>query len=299
MEQKIISLNGHATRVYARGDGGPACLFLHGFPEHGGAWSEIFEHMDGFQCFAPDQRGYGVSYKPDDVSEYATGKIARDAFALIDALELDRVHIVGHDWGASVAYALVFSRDPRIASLTIANGVHPVPFQRAIATGGAQCTASQYMNWLRNPKSEEVLAANGFEKLAGLFAENMDMSWMTGERLEEYKAAWGDVDTLRCMVNWYRATALVVGTPGKALRPDEIPDMPRDRLMVTVPHLLIWGDGDTALLPESTDGLEEFCTAGLIRSTVPGTDHWLCHQEPEAVASMIREFVGDVDQSAS
>ena len=291
MEQRIINLNGHDTRIYHSGDGGPACMFLHGFPEHGGAWWQMFERMPGFRCFAPDQRGYGISYKPDEVSEYTGGKLARDVLAMLDVLELDRVHIIGHDWGASVAYATTFQRDPRIASLTIANGVHPVPFQREIATGGPQCEASQYINWLRKPGSENVLAANDFERLAGFFAKNMDMSWMTPEVLENYRAAWGDADTLRCMVNWYRATPLKVGEPGKALPDNQLPCIPAEAVTVTVPHQLIWGSGDTALLPASTEGLEEYCTAGLTRHEVPDADHWIIHQRPDQVATLIRDFV--------
>ena len=94
MKHRILALNGHDTRVYTSGETGPACLFLHGFPEHGGAWSGIMERLNGFRCFAPDQRGYGISYKPDDVGDYVTGKIARDVLGLIDVLELDRVHII-------------------------------------------------------------------------------------------------------------------------------------------------------------------------------------------------------------
>lgn len=291
MEHRILALNGHDTRVYTSGKSGPACLFLHGFPEHGGAWSGIMARMEGFRCFAPDQRGYGISYKPQDVGEYVTGKIARDALGLIDLLGLDRVHIIGHDWGASAAYATVFTQDPRIASLTIANGVHPIPFQREIATGGPQCEASQYMNWLRRPGSENILAANGFEKLASFFAEGMDMAWMTPPVLKEYQAAWQDADTLRCMINWYRATPLVIGAPGQPLPPDQVLELPADKLTVHVPHQLIWGMGDTALLPQSTDGLEELCAAGLIRHIFEDADHWICHQKPDDVAALIRDFV--------
>ncbi|MEM7210803.1 MAG: alpha/beta hydrolase [Pseudomonadota bacterium] len=291
MEERIVQLNGHETRVYASGESGPACLFLHGFPEHGGAWTGLMERMDSFRCFAPDQRGYGISYKPPDVKEYAAGKIARDALALIELLGLERVHVIGHDWGASVAYATVFSRDPRIASLSIANGVHPVPFQRAIATGGAQCAASQYMNWLRSPGSEDVLAANDFEKLASFFAEGMDMSWMTPDVLKIYQAAWKDVDTLRCMINWYRATPLVVGEPGAQLPAEQVPEIPKDVVTVGVPHQLIWGNRDNALLPESTEGLELFCTSGLTRHVFEDADHWICHQKPDEVAALIRDFV--------
>ena len=295
MNQRIIQLNGHDTRIYTSGDSGPAVMFLHGFPEHGGAWWQIFERMAGFRCFAPDQRGYGISYMPEEVREYSGGKLARDVLSMLDVLGLKRVHLVGHDWGASVAYATAFIRDPRIASLTIANGVHPVPFQREIARGGPQCEASQYINWLRKPGSEEVLAANGFEKLAGFFAKNMDMGWMTPQVLDIYRAAWGDVDSLRCMVNWYRATPLVVGLPGEPVPTDQLPEIPKEAVTVTVPHQLIWGSGDTALLPESTEGLEDFCALGLTRHEIPGTDHWIIHQKPDEVASLLRNFIAEHD----
>lgn len=292
MEERILSVNGHETRVLARGEDGPALVFLHGFPEYSGGWKPVFENMDGFQCFAPDQRGYGISYRPTEVADYVAGYLARDVFALIDVLGLSRVHLVGHDWGASVAYSCAFAYDPRIATLTIMNGVHAVPFQRAIATGGPQCTASQYINWLRRPGSEDVLAADNFSKLASFFAEGMDMSWMTGAVLDEYRAAWGDADRLRAMVNWYRASPLVVGAPGAPLPPDQIPNLPEDRMHVRVPHLLLWGEGDKALLPESRSGLDEFCSDLTVRE-IPGTDHWLHHQKPTEVAEHLRAFVTD------
>lgn len=286
-----VDLNGHATRVYKRGEDGPTCLFLHGFPEHGGAWGDIFARLDGFRCLAPDQRGYGISYKPEAVKDYSGGKLARDVIALIDLLGLEKVHLIGHDWGGPVAYAVSFMQDPRLASLTIINGVHPAPMQRAIATGGEQCAASQYMNWLRKDGSEEILAANNFEKLASFFAKNMDMSWMTPEVLETYRAAWQDVDTVRCMVNWYRASPIYVGEPGTPAPPDKLLPLPEDKLQITVPHQLIWGMGDMALLPVSTEGLEAFCQAGLTRHEIADADHWVCHQKPDEVAGLIREFV--------
>ena len=294
MQERLLDLNGHQTRVMTQGDDGPVLVFLHGFPEYAGAWAEVIAALPGHRCFAPDQRGYGISYRPEAVEDYATGKLARDVFALLDVLDLDRVHLIGHDWGASVAYACAFARDPRIVSLTILNGVHPVPYQRAIASGGAQCQAAQYIPWLKRAGSEDVLAEDNFAKLISLFQEGMDMSWLSGARLQRYREAWKDKDTLRAMINWYRASPLVVGQPGVPLTGDELPDWPEDRMRVAVPHLLIWGEGDTALLPETTEGLEAFCD-DLTRAGIDGTDHWLHHQKPEETARLIAQFVARVD----
>ena len=290
MQEHLIDLVGHQTRVMTSGHEGPALVFLHGFPEWSGAWRDVFAHLPGLRCFAPDQRGYGISYRPEAITDYATGKIARDVFALFEALDLNRVHLIGHDWGASTAYAAAFAGDPRIASLTILNGVHPIPFQRAIATGGAQCEASQYIPWLCREGSEDILAANGFAKLTRLFAEGMDMSWLSGPVLESYRAAWRDADRLRSMINWYRASPIVVGSPGQPLSPDQLPAFPADRMRVEIPHLLIWGMGDTALLPEARHGLEGFCP-DLTVHEIEGADHWLHHQKPAEVAGIIRRFV--------
>jgi len=189
---------------------------------------------------------------------------------------------------------VAFANDPRVVSLTIANGVHPIPFQRALAAGGAQTEASQYMLWLRRPDSHEILAENNFERLIGFIGAKMDTSWLTGAVLDEYRRAWDGPETLNAMVNWYRATRLKIPEPGKPLAPDEIPDFPADLMRVRVPHMLIWGMGDVALLPESRDGLAEFCDS-LEMHEITQADHWVVHQKPEEVATLIRDFVTRIE----
>ncbi|MEM7188514.1 MAG: alpha/beta hydrolase [Pseudomonadota bacterium] len=300
MQDQIITLNGHDTRVITGGQDGAAILMLHGFPEHAGGWRPLIAAMAGtHHCFAPDQRGYGTSYRPEGVQNYATGKLCKDMIGLIGELGLDRVHLVGHDWGAAVAYGLSFSGDPRIASLTILNGVHPVPFQRELAKGEAQAEASQYMNWLRRPDSHEILAANNFERLASFFAKGMDMSWLDGPTLEEYRAAWGGPDngtaTVNAMVNWYRASPIKIADPGTPLGAEDLPALPEDKLRVRVPHLLLWGLGDNALLPGSRAGLEDFCDHGLEVHEYADADHWIVHQKPAECAARLAEFIAKVD----
>ncbi|WP_137702181.1 alpha/beta fold hydrolase [Marimonas lutisalis] len=267
----------------------PPLLMLHGFPEYSGAWDELASRLcDRFYCIAPDQRGYGQSWAPPEVGEYTTSNLVGDMAALIEALDLAPCTVLGHDWGSAVAYGLAMMAPDLVSRLIIVNGVHPAPFQRAIAAGGAQTEASQYIHYLRRDGSEDELAANDFAKLLSLFSAHMDLSWLTGPRLAAYKREWARPGRMRGMVNWYRASPLRVGTPGKPLT--DLPTLPRERLMVRQPHLLIWGANDTALLPEATEGLEEFAP-NLTRVTIDGADHWLCHQNPDAVAVAILDWI--------
>lgn len=268
----------------------PPVLLLHGFPEYSGAWDELGPRLAaaGYLAIAPDQRGFGQTDAPAEVGAYALSELVGDALALITTLPRPPVAVVGHDWGAAVAYGLAFLPRPPMARLIILNGVHPVLFQRALAAGGAQSEASQYIEFLRREDSHIRLAENDFALMLKLFAAKMDLAWLTGDRLAAYKAEWARPGRLRGMTNWYRASPLVLARPGQPVTP---PPLPEARLRVQVPHLLIWGADDTALLPEATEGLEDFCDAGLARVTLDGCDHWLAHQKPDEVAGLIGDFL--------
>ncbi|MEL7463807.1 MAG: alpha/beta hydrolase [Pseudomonadota bacterium] len=286
-----VSANDLDFHVLAAGrEDAPLLLFLHGFPEFSGAWKEMLERLsDDFLCIAPDQRGYGRSAKPESASDYATGKLAADAAAILTHFAPKARAVIGHDWGASVAYALAISRPDLMDRLVILNGAHPIPFQRALAAGGAQSAASQYFHYLRDERAEERLSADGYARLERLFAEGMDLSWLKGARRDAYLEAWSQPGALTGMLNWYRATPLKVADPGAPIAEDELIPLDPARLRVAVPHLLIWGAGDTALLPEATEGLEALCD-DLTRAEVDGADHWLVHQKPDDVAALIRAF---------
>lgn len=288
MEQRKIQLNGQEFHVREWGDrDAPPLLMLHGFPEYGGAWAGLAERLaDRFRCIAPDQRGYGQSYAPAEVEAYRVSALVGDMVALIDDIG-GPVSVIGHDWGAAVSYALAIARPDLVDRLVIMNGVHPGPFQRALATGGAQAAASQYMNFLRREDAEARLSADGFAKLLGLFAEHMDMSWMTPARRAAYLAEWSRPGRLTGMLNWYRASPVIVPEPGVGA---DVPILPADKFRVRMPHLLIWGLGDTALLEESTEGLERYCDA-LTRVEIEDADHWIAHQRTAQVAQIIRGWL--------
>lgn len=263
----------------------PPVLLLHGFPEYGGAWSDLAARLSHrFHLIAPDQRGYGQSWAPEEVEHYRLSHLVSDMVALLGA---EPAVVIGHDWGASVAYGLAMARPDLVKKLVIANGVHPVPFQRALAAGGAQTEASQYINALRKPRAHERLAEDDFAKLMMAFSGGMDLSWLTPEREQVYKTEWARPGRLNGMVNWYRASPLVVPPPGQSA---PMPDLPVDRLTVAVPHLLIWGEKDTALRPEATKGLEDFAP-DLTRISLSDADHWLIHQKTDEIAHILEDWL--------
>jgi pimeloyl-ACP methyl ester carboxylesterase len=153
-----------------------------------------------------------------------------------------------------------------------------------MAAGGAQSEASQYINYLRRETSQDELAADGFAKMKQLFMAKMDSGWLTEAKVQEYLTEWARPGRLKTMIHWYRASPLRIAKPGTPLT--DLPTLPLDRLVVHCPHLLIWGDQDSALLPEATEGLEDFAP-DLTRVPLPGLNHWLIHQDPRAVADAV------------
>ncbi|MEP4198879.1 MAG: alpha/beta hydrolase [Aliishimia sp.] len=266
----------------------PRLLLLHGFPEYSGAWEELAQRLKHkFHCIAPDQRGYGQTGGPDDVSAYTTSSLVKDMLHVIDDKPIT---VLGHDWGAAVAYGLAMSKPDLVQKLIIANGVHPAPFQREMASGGPQSVASQYILSLRRAGSEDHYAQDNYARLQTLFSAKMDFDWFCGEKRAQYLTEWSRPGRLKTMIHWYRASPLKVAVPGEPIT--DLPELPKDRLMIRCPHLLIWGAGDTALLPESTKGLEEYAPI-LTRITIPEADHWLAHQKPDEMATAILNWVED------
>lgn len=289
MNTRFVDLNGQTFCLRSLGaEDKPPLLMLHGFPEYGDAWEDLAPRLaDRFHCIAPDQRGYGQSWTPDGVENYALPHLVSDMVALVSTLDAP-VTVLGHDWGAAVAYGLAMFHPDLVQRLIIANGVHPVPFQRAIAAGGAQTKASQYITFFRTPGATAALSADNFAQLERFFRHGMGLDWLSDDRMEDYRTEWARPGRLEAMLNWYRASPLALAEPGKPRT--DLPDLPVDKLRVTCPHLLLWGTEDKALLPETTEGLEEFAP-DLTRVSIPGTDHWLHHQKPNEVAQAILDWL--------
>lgn len=294
MRHQKLSLNGIDLSVRSMGDpAAPLVLFLHGFPEYSGAWDEVLPAFAShFHAVAPDQRGYAHSSKPEGVEAYRIKHLVRDVLALGDRLSPDRPFaVVAHDWGASVAYAAAIAGPARISKLAVINGVHPGPFQRALIEDEAQRKASGYIHYLRDPGAEERLSANGFEKLMGMLAGfGRPQLWLTPEKRAAYVEAWSAPGALTGMLNWYRASPILVPRPGEAVDPAAVMRLDPAQLRIRMPHLVIWGMDDPALLPVSRATLADYCDELTVRE-IAGADHWVVHQKPEEVVGHLKAFL--------
>jgi epoxide hydrolase 4 len=266
-------------------------VMLHGFPEYWGAWSDVMPLLasQGFRVIAPDQRGYNLSSKPQDVASYRAGALMADIRGLIHHLEgaESSVFLVAHDWGGAIGWALASQLPELVKRLVIINSPHAIPFWRALSSDLAQQQASQYMNWLRKPGCEQPLLQNDFARLDDFFLNMSGAKWFAGEVREAYHAAWGQPGAMTGMVNWYRASPLYPPTADDAgaakLKLD-----PR-QFMVHRPTRVIWAQDDIALLPILLEGLPEL-VPGMELIEVPGATHWIAHEKAPEVAHWIGEF---------
>lgn len=294
MPAEMIEANGQTfyTRLAGQRDA-PLVLFLHGFPEYGGAWDAILPWFaDAYFAAAPDQRGYGRSSKPAGTSSYRVQHLAADMLALADALAPGRpIHLVAHDWGASVGYAMAFMAPARVAKLAVLNGVHPLCFQRALIHDPQQRAASQYIRFLRREDSAPLLLADGCRRvLQFLTAGFGGGQWLSPSMRQGYLDAWQQPGAMEAMVAWYKATPLQVPLPDEVVTADPLAHIDPAVMRVRMPHLVLWGLEDKALRPSCREGLEAHC-ADLRVIEVPGADHWIVHQQPDLVVRELRTFL--------
>ncbi len=288
--------NGIRLHYAACGEAGkPLLLFVHGFPEAWFKWEKMLAEFGGERfAVAPDLRGFNLSSKPAAVEKYRAEALVEDLVQLIELLGYAKATVVAHDWGGAVAWQLAIRVPQRVERLIIVNSPHPYLFWRALQGSPAQRKASAYMNFFRKPGVEAALAKDDFRNLEGAFrGPGGPASWYTPERRARYHAAWSvpgedGSHALTGGLNYYRVSPLhppVPGEPEPATREWKPADW-----MVRVPTRVIWGENDTALLPELLDGLGELVPDLKIKR-IPDASHWVVHEQPATVSALIRSFL--------
>jgi pimeloyl-ACP methyl ester carboxylesterase len=268
-------------------------VLLHGFPEYWACWRPVMEALPGkYLILVPDQRGYNRSDAPPLTQSYAPKKLVSDLLALTSNLIGGRHFLLaGHDWGAAVAYAAAMAAPERIKALVIINGVHPLPFQKALAEDPAQQAASQYFHYLRAEGAEERLSENGYRRLFGMFEKFSPAPWLSAQLRADYVEAWSQPGRLEAMLNWYRASPILVPKPGETLGKVPLLAADPERFQILMPHLLIFGMRDVALQPSSHRTLGQFAPK-LERLEIGDGDHWILHTHGERIAREIDGFIG-------
>ncbi|MEM7514425.1 MAG: alpha/beta hydrolase, partial [Bacteroidota bacterium] len=267
-------------------------LCLHGFPEFWISWEGIMKELgEEYFMLVPDQRGYNKTDAPKGSIHYAAKHLVADTLTLATLFFGNRKFtLAGHDFGASIAYAAVFSFPQLIDKFIIANGVHPICLQEALIDNPLQAEASQYFHTVREENAGEVSATDDFALSFEGMRQHSIESWMTEEVKDRFRKAWGNAERLQAMFNWYKSSPIVVPYLGQPLPEAPLYGATRENFRVSVPHLLIWGMNDTALLPDVKKSIHEFCDDLTVKE-VPDADHWILHTHAEVVAGYMREFM--------
>jgi pimeloyl-ACP methyl ester carboxylesterase len=281
---------------YVTAGAGPLILFVHGFPEFWYEWkAQLAEFGRDHLAVAPDMRGYNLSGKPALVKDYRAKHLVEDLRLLAAHLGQRRFALVAHDWGGAVAWNFAAAHPQQVEKLVIINAPHPMTFARELRDNPAQQQASAYMNLFRSEKAERVLSEHGYARLSRMtldaWAANGGVA--TAEDRLAYLSAWSQPGALTGGLNYYRASPLHPPQPDQA---PALPELDPASFRVRVPTLVIWGERDEALLAGNLDGLGSYVD-DLRVVRIPEGSHWVVHEQPTRVNSLIREFLHKGDQA--
>lgn len=267
----------------------PPLILLHGFPESHRTWRYVMAHFaDRYRLIAPDQRGFAGSSKPEGVEAYQPKNMVADLLALADHLGVDTFTLVGHDWGGAIAWMAALNHPDRVKRLIMANAAHPFTYQKALFDDPDQRASAQYITEMRRPDFEQIVGQMGWDAyFDSRFAEPSAVSRITPEERAIYLAQWQTPGAFTAMVNWYRASPLIVPPlQGEIDRPAYL-DRPFPP--VTQPTLLYWAMDDYALRPSLLDGIETL-VPDLTLVKAPG-GHFVPWEQPDALIAAIEGFL--------
>ena len=265
-----VEAGGVGIEYEVAGAGRPVVL-LHGFPDSGRLWRYQVPALAtaGFQVIVPDLRGYGRSDKPGPVDAYSLPLLAGDVLAILSELEIGQAHVVGHDWGAALAWGLAALAPGNVNHLVALSVGHPVTFLRTLE----QRQKSWYMLLFQFPGIAE--------------------RWLTEDGWANFRSWGGHPDTSQVIaeleangsltpgLNWYRANV----SPEYWVRP------PAQLPPVQAPTMGVWSTGDFALSEvQMTDSAAS--VAGPWRyERLDGPGHWMQLDAPEQVNALLLDFL--------
>ncbi|HJT96000.1 MAG TPA: alpha/beta fold hydrolase [Mycobacterium sp.] len=254
---------------------GPVVVLLHGFPQRNDSWSAVINKLtaQGFRCLAPNQRGYSPGARPPRRRDYRMSELVADVAALIDASGTERVHLVGHDWGAAVAWNVAARLPERLVSVSPISVPHPAAFAKAVLTS-RQVLASWYMFFFHLPRVPERLLLRRDGSTTAM-AVSLERGGQTPANAASDVAAMSEPGALTAALNWYRAM-LMAKAPGK----------------ITVPTMYVWSDADDALLDKAAYASGNYVSADYRFETLRGVSHWIPQERPDTVADLLLDWFG-------
>lgn len=248
---------------------GPAVVLLHGFPQTSRSWGAVVPALAeaGYRVVAPDQRGYSPDARPVGVEHYATDALADDVAELADALGIDTFHLVGHDWGASIAWVAATRHADRIRTLTTVSVPHLAAFGEALRNDPDQQERSAYIGLFRmEGKAEQVLLADDAERLISMYEGRV-----RDDDVAAYVALLREPGALTAALGYYRAMQ------------SDLSGLPA----VTMPTTFVWSSGDRALGPRGAHRCGDFVDADYRFVELADISHWVPDEAPHALAEAI------------
>ncbi|GIG71439.1 alpha/beta fold hydrolase [Phytomonospora endophytica] len=252
---------------------GRSVLFLHGFPELAVAWSDyvaLFGAL-GFRAVAVNQRGYSPDVRPNDTRDYRLDHLAEDVVDIAESLGWDGFDLVGHDWGAVVAWVAAARRPDRVRSLSVVSIPHPGAYNKALRTDPAQRRTMAYLDFVREPGiAEQELLADDAAMMREAYAHGVSR-----ENTDTYVRHFSRPGALTPALNWYRANDLFAGHEEK----------------VAVPTLFVWGTKDGSAALSGVEDTANWVSGEYRLVKVEGGRHFLPEERPEIVMPLLRRHL--------
>jgi pimeloyl-ACP methyl ester carboxylesterase len=266
-----VEVDGVGTEFSVTGEGTPVVL-LHGFPDTGRMWRNQVPALAeaGLAVIVPDLRGFGASDKPADVASYNLASVAGDVLAILDQLGHERAHIVGHDWGAGLAWVMASLLPDRVDQLVALSVGHPNSFRSA---GWEQREKSWYMLLFQfEGVAEQWLSQDGWANLR---------AWGNHPDFEAVVAGLQPEGALTAALGWYRAN----------VPPESLVGPPLELPAVAADTMGIWSTGDFALTEKQMKGSGDHVTGEWRYERVDDAGHWVALDRPDEVNRLLLDFL--------
>ncbi|MFB2967896.1 alpha/beta fold hydrolase [Aerosakkonema sp. BLCC-F183] len=279
-QHNYITTNGIKLHCVTQGEGS-LMLMLHGFPEFWYSWRyQIPEFSEDFKVVALDLRGYNDSDKPTNKSAYVMDEFIKDVKGAIETLGYQKCVLVGHDWGAAIAWNFAYTYPEMVERLIIMNVPHPAKFDRAFINP-QQLLRSWYIFFFQLPFLPEfVLHLSDYKAIKSVFIKTaFNKNNFAPTDIKAYRTAAAKPGAIAAMLSYYRNIFRQVS-------------LKKVWQILEVPTLMIWGENDTALGKELTYGTEAYVRDFQIKY-IPNCSHWVQQDRPEIVNQYMREFLAD------
>jgi pimeloyl-ACP methyl ester carboxylesterase len=230
----------------------------------------------GYRAIAPSQRGYSAAARPDtrDPSGYSFDHLVNDALSIVAACgrATSRFHVVGHDWGGSIAWGIADRYPERVASLTVLSRPHPNAFNRALAApDGEQKRRSSHHWWFLEADATARILADD----ARWLRERLKANKVPEAAIAEYIGLLGNPAAMEAALTWYRARGAIRAPIG----------------VINVPTLFIWGNADDTVGRMAAEGTREFVASAYRFVELPGVGHFAVDQTPDQITALLLDHL--------